>query len=404
MRIEGLYIQRWAHGGDGVGFPESGPLEGAVVFVPRTVPGDVVTVDVVKQKKRWARGRIVQVERPSPHRVDPPCSVQAACGGCPWMIGDSEAQAASRLAILQGEAAKHLGWDEETLRRRVRLALPTGPELGYRCRVRMAYRVEPGGRVILGYRAGASHEIVHVPTCVVASPRIRQILADVREWIGSAGAGEGEVLLVAGEEGVAGMVRPAGGVEWHVGEPEVTVRHGSFDVRAEPEVFLQANPAVTAAIADQVEEVARKHGGTHAVELFAGVGTLTIPLLKAGYRVTAYEVAEDARRLFEENTAPWGEAEWHRADLLEAGIPIPQPERPDLVLLDPPRIGAAPLMPWVRASGARLAVMVSCDVSTAMRDLATLVEGDHWHVESITGRDMFPHTGHQELVAVARRA
>ena len=113
MRLQELEIQRWAHGGDGVGVPGSGPMAGVVVFVRGAVPGDVVEVEVVERRRRWARAALVAVTSPSTERVPVPCPIQAACGGCPWMPGSADAQATSRLAILKGEAAKRLGWRDD---------------------------------------------------------------------------------------------------------------------------------------------------------------------------------------------------------------------------------------------------------------------------------------------------
>ncbi len=387
-----------------MGHPTDGPLRGAVVFVPRGVPGDIVTCRVTRSKKRWARAEIVRIERRSPWRREVPCSVQARCGGCPWMTGAPEVQASSRLAILRGEAQKRLGWDEATAAARVGLAETDGaPALGYRCRVRMAWRVDAGGRARVGYRAPRSHRLVPALGCVIASAAVREALPAVVRELEARGPGEGEVLLLHGSEGVAVVVRPTHGEPWRSGPGEVTVGHDGHEVTARADTFVQTNPVVAATIAAAVEAEARALGAPgRALELFCGVGTLTLPLLRAGWSVTGYESARRTSALFERNTAAWADrAAWVYADLLEDGgiWPPPRPA-PELVLLDPPRVGAAPLIPWLRALPARRIVMVSCDVSTAMRDIAGLVEGDRWRVRDVTGYNMFPHTGHQELICV----
>ena len=66
--LNGLQILRWAHGGEGVGIPDTGPLAGRIVFVPDAVPGDVVDLAILEVKDRWARGRIAKIVRPSPCR------------------------------------------------------------------------------------------------------------------------------------------------------------------------------------------------------------------------------------------------------------------------------------------------------------------------------------------------
>jgi 23S rRNA (uracil1939-C5)-methyltransferase len=115
--------------------------------------------------------------------------------------------------------------------------------------------------------------------------------------------------------------------------------------------------------------------------------------------VEAYEGDSRARDLFLENTAH-GAASFHVADLLAVGVPEPRPQTADLLVLDPPRVGAAELMPWVRAFATPHVILISCDVATGVRDLRALAgEGQPYAIERITSYDMFPHTGHQELVA-----
>ncbi len=405
MRLRDLEILRWAHGGAGLAIPVGGPLAGRVVFVEGgAVPGDRVVVDVLKANRRWARARLVAIEVPSGQRVAPPCPLQARCGGCPWMVGSLELQAASRLAILTGEAHKRLGWSDEEAAVRVGLAeVPGAAALGYRARLRLAWK-RARGTLVLGYRARRSHDLIDVRHCAVASPALNAALGEARARAQATGARAGEVRLIAGEEGVAVSVEPTGGAPELLGPEAVTVRFGARVQRASPATFVQANPTVAAAIGDAIEGAAWDLGGAHAVELFAGSGLLTQSLWAAGYTVDAYEVDPSARAPFEAAAAASGspKSRWHRADLLSIGLVTPPPAaRPDLVLLDPPRGGADPVMPWIRASGAARVLMVSCDVATAFRDLATLVADGRYRVTEVRGYDMFPHTGHQEVFAVA---
>ena len=407
-RVQGLEIQRWAHGGDAVGVPAGGPLAGAVVFVPGVVPGDVVTVEIGAHKKRWARGRLVAIERPSPQREAAPCPQQRACGGCPWMEGSAEAQAASRLAILRGEARKRLGWDAAEAEARVSLAaLPEVARFGHRPRAKLGWRVTQG-RVTLGFRGKASHDLVPIAACAIASPALNAALPALAARLAAEPDGRGDATLVAGAEGVAVWVAREGGEGFALGPEAVTVRVGARAHRVTPRAFLQAHPEVAAAMIDAIAEAARAVGGRHAVELFAGSGALTPALWEAGYDVDAFDVDAQAGPAFAALRASLDLEEprgrWSRADLFALGLPTPAPRAvPDLVLLDPPRAGAAEVMPWVRASGARAVVMMSCDVATGFRDLAELTRGGAWRVDWVRGYDMFPHTGHQELLALATR-
>jgi len=403
-----LEILRWAHGGEGVGIPNAGPLAGRVVFVPEVVPGDVVEVDIVERKERWARGRVVAWGRRSPGREDVPCAAQGRCGGCPWMAGSAAVQAASRRAILEGELKKRLGLSEAELAERL-VMLESPARFGYRQRLRLAWEVR-GGQVALGFRAKKSHALVDVARCEVADERLNAALPEVRRRAATLG-GSGRVTLLAGDEGVAGLLEGPAGERARLGPEAVTMRLGRFAQRLSPEGFAQASAGVTGQMLETLARWARAARGVSgaaddawAVELFAGAGTLTMALWEAGWRVAAYEVAEGARAGFEATRVAAGVApergSWHAADL-SIGVPLPAPPTPALVVLDPPRTGAAEVIDWVRGSGARHVVYVSCDLATGLRDLAALLREGRYRVAEIVGLDMFPHTGHQEVMVLA---
>lgn len=412
--VSGVHILRWAHGGDGVAVPETGPLAGTIVFVPESVPGDVVDVRLQERKERWARGRIARVVTPSPERVAPPCELQGRCGGCPWMAGTPAAQARSREAILRGELGKRLG----AALADTHVALRESPrQLGYRLRVRMGFEVA-GGRVTLGFRGKKSHALVDVGHCAIADPAIDAALPAVREVLAArfaGGARAGRVTLLAGDavtssaRAVAGWIEPEGGEGFGFGPSEVRVAFGRFSQVLSPRAFAQANAEVTGQILDVVEAWAREarvgHEEAMAVELFAGGGTLTMALWAAGWRVTAYEVDGAARAAFEATREAQGvpveRGSWHAADLF-IGPPWPVPERPHLVVLDPPREGAKDVIGWVAASAAAEVLYVSCDLATGLRDVATLVQAG-FRLDDVVGFDMFPHSGHQEVIFRLRR-
>lgn len=400
--LRGLEVLRWAHGGDGVAVPGDGPLHGRVVFLEDAVPGDVVDAEVLEQKARWARARILKVTRASPERRQAPCPIQARCGGCPWMNGSMAAQADSREKILLGEVRKVLG---DTAAGLVELA-KSGPELGHRQRLRLGYAVR-SGRVTLGLHGRKTHSLVDVERCAVADPRLNEALPVVRaalsEALAGRGDGAGRVTLLAGGsgQGFGAWIEPERGEAWALGDEQVALEFGRFTQSLSPAAFAQANAAVTGEILDALYAWALTlNPPRHVVELFAGSGTLTMALWAAGCRVTAYEVDARARAAFERTRgAMGGEASWHELDLT-LGVPHPAPRMPiDAVVLDPPRTGAREVMPWVRAAQPARVAYLSCDLATGLRDAAELTNHGY-RVERIIGFDMFPHTGHQEILVL----
>ncbi len=395
--IRDLLIRRWANGGDGVGIVEGGELDGLVVFVPKTVPGDRIDAEVLKKKKRWARARVKELVAPSEHRVRAACSFHEECGGCPWMAGSIEMQREQLDLILHSEVKKRL------LREHVDadIDLPGvvgGEGLSYRNRLRLAYRTGAGGEVELGFRQARSGRIVSVPSCAVALPELVEALEPLRQSLSNHAAEEGEVRLLGFDGKVAGRIEPRGKPSRCWGETCVDVSIGSATLSLPATAFVQGNAEIASVMADVIEEAARSHGGRVAVELFCGAGTFTVPLLKAGYTVHGYDWADDCGAAFTQATASHGDAVFNHQDLLGISpYPVGAPAEVDLVLLDPPRSGAGEVIEWVIGSRARCVLLVCCDIATGLRD-AQLLMASGFRCIRIRSYDLFPNTGHQELI------
>ena len=400
QRFDDLTIQRWVNGGDGLAVVEAGDHEGLVVFVPGTVPGDRVDVSITHKKKRWARGKVLRRRHDSPARVVPKCAVQDLCGGCPWMVGSSLLQRAEHRRILVAEVTKRLGQfiSAEDAERIVGNDVTHAYEWAYRNRLRMAYSVGSSGKVTLGFRQAGGGSIVDVDSCVVAQPELQEAIPRLKQHLAGRSNEVGEVRLLAGREGVAGAIEVRGRRVESWGESRVTVQVGDAMLRLGPESFVQGNPEVAAKIAADVERVAKAAGGRHAVELFCGAGTFTVPLLKAGYSVAGYDVAGECERAFVNAAEGLGEAWFHPQDLLGLSpYPNPPPKDPGLILLDPPRSGAGEVVDWIAQTQANTVLMVSCDIATGLRDTAKLLAAG-FECRAIQSYDLFPHTGHQELL------
>ena len=166
--------------------------------------------------------------------------------------------------------------------------------------------------------------------------------------------------------------------------------------------FFQANPFLIEAL---VEEAARSEGGRLAIDLYAGVGLFTVPLARIFGRVVGVESEARAANFARRNLAAngisntevfTGHVETALKDLIRTcagGAP-----RPDLVLLDPPRVGAAQAISRIVTLRPQRVTYVSCDPTTLARDLRGLVTAGY-DLKRVTAFDMFPQTYHVETVA-----
>ncbi len=397
-----LAIESVAAGGDGVA-RDSG---GRVVFVPRAAPGDRVRATVTEEHKSFARAHLDAVLEPGPGRVAPPCPLFAsgACGGCQWQHLSSEAQRAAKEAIV-GAALRRLvdaGLAIEPLRTPV-------PPLGWRRRARLHWvRPRRAGAALIGFFAPGSRHVTDVDRCPQLEPAADAALAAIRRVLGPVLTGRGEIDVVAGQGGgvhvtVRGPCAPAA-ARALAEAPEIAgVRlgrrqFGAEAIALEPGLeaasgeFAQASSAGNAALLEVVNLATRAREGKRVLELYAGGGNLTRVLARGAAEVIAVERAVPVAPPAGGNVSfRQGSAEEEVKILARHG------ERFDLVVLDPPRTGAADACQLLPRLGPSRIVYVSCDPATLARDAGALVAAGYAPVRAWP-IDMMPQTAHVEVV------
>jgi 23S rRNA (uracil1939-C5)-methyltransferase len=396
-----LAIDGLAAGGDGVGRDP----DGRVTFVAGAAPGERVVARLIERKASFARGALVRVVAPSPDRVAPPCPrfVDRSCGGCAWQHVAPRAQAAAKQAIVAGALRRAIAAGT-TLHP---LEAPA-PPYGWRRRARLQWIRPDAGRATIGFYGPGTRRIADVAACPQLAPGLERALAAVHAGLGTALGPRGELELLLGEDGavhlaVHGPVDPAAlddlvgrgavaGATYGgrtIGALDVALEHG---VRGRADRFAQASREGNRALVACVLAAAGPLAGRRVLELHAGGGNLTRPLVAAGAAVVAVEQGPPPEAI--------AGVDWRTGDAAEvvAGL---AGERFDLAVLDPPRSGDRALMAPLVALGPAAIVYVSCDPATLARDLEALVgyaATDAWPL------DLMPQTAHVEVVVrLARR-
>jgi 23S rRNA (uracil1939-C5)-methyltransferase len=379
-----LEITDLASGGDGVAREASG----RVVFVPATAVGDVVTVALVQQRRQWARGRVVEVVRPSPSRVAPGCEyfVEGSCGGCQWQHLSRDAQVAAKQALVGSALRKAVAAGLE-----VRPILTPAPAKGWRRRARLHVK---GG--VAGFYAPRSHQLTRIDRCEQLDPRLQALLPALQ----AAQLPEGELHLLIGMDGAIAVAttRAWPGAAHLLGGTVVSVQAGSTrlgapHIEVEPGLFVDAAGFAQAGEAGNAELTRQLLAALPAtpgrlLELFAGGGNFTRHLVGCGWRVTASDIAPPATPVAG-TTFISGAA----VDVV-GGLSA---ERFDAVVLDPPRTGAAEVVGALSPKLARDLVYVSCDPASLARDLELLVARGFRPVWA-QPLDLMPDTSHLEVV------
>lgn len=406
-----LTIERLGGLGDGVG--RWGERE---IFIPLTTPGDRVRARIVRVNNKMVRAELLELRAPGEDRVPAPCGHFGTCGGCDLQHLASERYFRFKADLLR-QAVARAGYDPTVVAPVI--AVPPGS----RRRADFAVAIG-GGKTLIGFRARGSHHIVDQRACPVLLPTLEVLREELRSLIPRlpwGGSVVGVLMTAVGEsfELVLELAAPfsAGGdtiaqfaedhdlarVAWKCGEfsgiivqrRPLTITWGGRPVALPPGAFLQATEAGETAIREQI--LAATAGARTAVDLYAGCGAFTLPLLAAGLRVRAYEgssemVAALAAALSAEGTVV-------KRDLYRDPLPGEELVGIDCAVIDPPRNGAEPQMRELAVAGIARVVLVSCNPRALERD-AALMRAAGYRLTTAVPIDQFLWSTHLESVAV----
>ncbi len=397
-----LAIEKLVYGGTGLARHGD-----TTVLVPHVLPGERVDVDF-QPRRGVAHGIPVAWSKSSSERCDAPCPVYGSCGGCHYQHMHYEAQTARKREILV-ETLRRIGgirWDRET-------PVVQAEPWGYRNRLQIRLDWQHG-RPVAGFFAARSHRLVATQACALASPALAKALTTLTGLLRRPRFPRGlrTVELFANEHDLqVNLPRNTASLPkrfWKVwgerlgvagpGSPLV-VGCGPDALRVSGRSFFQVNRFLAPRLAEVATAGAE---GALAVDLYCGVGLITLPLARRFREVVGVDASGSAVRDLQSNAS--------RARLrlgavqMDVGAFLASYQgRPDLIVADPPRAGLGPAVvgDLVRVGASSLRI-VSCDPATLARDLKALVAGGY-ALDRLTVVDMFPQTYHIETVAALHR-
>ena len=381
-----LKIDKWVYGGSSLA-----RVDGRVVLVPFTLPGEQVRIELQKGHD----AELKEIVTASPERVTPACPVFSRCGGCHYQHAPYAFEHAAKVEILR-EQLRRVGKIEYA----GEIRSVTGPELGYRNRVQLHLRNQQ-----IGYLAAGSHDLVPISDCPIASPKLNEVIAQLRDrmrepkfphFVHSMELFTNETDL---QLNVLETDRPV--AQWFYKSFNSSMAldyptdFGTF--RVSPKSFFQVNRFL---LNELVRAAVPEEGGRSALDLYAGVGLFAIPLARRFEQVTSVESGSTATRDLEFNAKRAGVA-LEGVNARVEDFLMNHKSRPDFVLADPPRAGLGKTVTTHlnRLAPARITI-VSCDPATLARDLAAL---SGYEIAGITMVDLFPRTYHLETVVELRR-
>ncbi|WP_051273529.1 23S rRNA (uracil(1939)-C(5))-methyltransferase RlmD [Desulfotruncus alcoholivorax] len=426
------------HDGEGVGRDD-----GRVVFVPGTVPGELVSVRLTEVRNNYARGIPLEIISPSRNRQAPLCSVASKCGGCRLQHITYEEQLRLKTGLVRQNITRIGGADGSLVKPIIGMADPWH----YRNNVRFKVR-RRNGRVLLGFYEQESHRLAIIDgneeePCLLAHRELNEVAMsarrlmeensgrhqDIPEEIQLRRGSSGEIMVILIAEpgknsslislaeglisipGVISVIeykRPAdkkgyGRYKRLAGTEFIVDEINGLKFKISAGSFYQVNPVQTAVLYQIALDYCNLQGQEELADAYCGVGTITLYAARKSAMVRGYEVVtgavQDARVNAELNGIK--NASFYEGPA-EKVLPqhIAKGFKPSVIVLDPPRSGCRPKVLEAAAnSGARRIVYISCDPATLARDVRRLSELGYEPLE-VQPVDMFPHTAHVECVVL----
>jgi len=392
-------------------------VDGKPVLVANAVPGDVLKLNMQGKRRGVLRGDIIEIIRPSEHRVNAPCPVAAQCGGCAMQFISVEDQAEVKSVWVMDAFKSLTGSDTEWI--------PAHPHHNrYRRRVRWFVGREDR-MLFLGFYAPASHQPVRHADCMVVSPELNAVRQLIEKTVNLQDVDSVQALHL--DDGIhiimEADIRPeCTGEDLLDGVPlrwwwrndrritrpfrkQATLFHdmlpaGETEIQLAvgPDDFVQGqqqgNRELIRQIQDWTGSVAR------IADLFCGIGNLSLPLAAAtGAQVFGAELNAASVRAASANAKALGiDSSFVVANLFEDFDMEPYIGA-DVLILDPPRRGAKRLCNQISRLLPKKIIMISCDPAAGARD-GTLLKQHGFKLKALRVLDLFPCAGHVETMSL----
>ncbi len=382
-----------------------GKIDGKNVFIPYTLPGETLEINIIESKKDYDNAEIVNIIEPSKYRVEPACKYYGKCGGCNMMHIAPEYQRELRKEMLV-DIYNQNGIDISD-----KTDIVYGPETNYRAR----FQLNDGG---LSERN--SNIIVPVENCLCAEKPVNEYLENTdfnarpkgRIHLFGSSYAENQLKISYSEAEPKKSVQPKmkGGKKLKIKEnhyfagtvlsPENTIsvkinkKTLSFDVRG----FFQSNlfvfEKVTQLILDNLP------GGENILDMYSGCGSISTFLTEKYNNVVLVEHNRDALVYAEQNLSGTGHISYGLSGASWVKTCSQYCEKFDACVVDPPRSGMEKeVRDYLCKSGIPKIISLSCDPATHARDCASLIKAGY-EMKKIYLLDFYPNTSHIESMAV----
>lgn len=437
-----LDIKSLGYEGEGIAKIDRYPI-----FIPGALENEKVKVKIVKSKKNYAHGELIEIIEESTERVKPKCNYYNKCGGCTLEHLEYRGQLDFKFNRVKDCIKKIAGLNDTIVK------YPIGMKDGYRYRNKIQLPVGlVDNEIAIGFYSEKSHEIIDIDKCLLQNKDADLIIHIIKEWMKKnniipakkegvffkegllrhiiirKGIKTNEIMVVLvttnkniikKDELITELKEKVCGIKSIIqnindkdtnlvcgeecitlwGEDYISDYIGSYKFKISPLSFFQVNPVQTEVLYNKALEYANLSGDEIVFDAYCGAGTITLFLSQKAKKVYGVEIIKQAIDNAKENAKLnniknsefyVGKSEEVIPRLIQDGI------IPDVIVVDPPRKGCdKKLLDSIGKANPKRVVYVSCDPSTLARDLKYLEELGYRTIE-VQPVDMFPMTKHVE--------
>lgn len=436
-----VVIEDVSSDGDGVA-----KIDSQVIFIPQTVTGDRLQAKIIRDKKKYAYGRVEEIIEPSPYRIKSRCIVSDKCGGCQWQHIDYQHQLTIKQNQVQEALTRIGGFTDFTVQN-----ILADNDLGYRNKASYPLGVSSTGALKAGYYRHGSHQIVNINQCPIQDNRLNPLLAEIKEDLMELGipiydettktgilrhlcfrigANTGEILITIVITKPSNFKLAQQAPLWMERYPQVvgvTLNHQPLPINVifgkktellagrlylketfanltftlRTESFFQVNTIMAEKLWTMVEGALHLSGEETVIDLYCGVGTFTLPIAQKVRQVIGIESDNIAVELAKHNAVI---NNIDNVKFLEGRSEIIFPElttQADIVILDPPRKGCqVEVIEALLSMKPKYIVYISCHPATLARDLKFLCDTQNYDIMLVQPADFFPQTTHVETAVI----
>ena len=433
-----LFVDRIVGGGIGIA-----ELNGWKVFVPYAAPQERIAAQLIVKKKDYGVARIKEILEPSPFRIPALCPYYGECGGCQLQHINYEGQPVIKK-LLVNDALQRIG----------KIFVPVANinfiSSPWRYRNKTQYPVAGSRKkIVIGFYKKQSHQVIDIPDCLLQPEEFNQLRNKIKDVLQETGevpydeirrygnirhlvlrkGTNGELLLIIVTRtkqlnpktvsklidfpSLAGIVQNINSLPTnrvlgsenivHCGRQYITIKILQKEFRVSAGSFFQVNVPQTEELVSKVIKAINPQGDEVVLDLFCGVGMISLLLAEQVRKVIGIEIAQEAvaDAQFNARNLRINNAEFVPGDV---AVLIKNIDSADVVIVDPPRKGCSPdTIQRIVELAPRTVIYVSCNPATLARDLA-LFENLGYSCITVEPLDMFPQTAHVESIAkIVRR-